>query len=61
VFDISSLFPSAEFTSIQHDAFEDFLNSHGPNPFDPSFAGRVESKYGVTLLGRYSPEAFTRR
>jgi hypothetical protein len=50
-FDISSLFSSAQFMNIQFDAFEDMLNSHGPNPF---FATTVENKYGVKLLGQYS-------
>ncbi|KAN0133461.1 hypothetical protein V8E53_008629 [Lactarius tabidus] len=50
-FDISSLFSSAQFMNIQFDAFEDMLNSHGPNPF---FATTVENKYVVKLLGQYS-------
>lgn len=54
-FDISGLFGSAEFTSIQNDAFNDFLNEHDPtDPVDPSFAARIESKYGIKLLGDYS-------
>lgn len=54
VFDISSLFPSAEFANIPGDAFKDFLNLHSPDPFDPLFAARIESKYGIQLLGQYS-------
>ena len=54
-FDISGLFGTAEFTNIQNDAFNDFLARHDlTNPFDPSFAARIESKYGIKLLGEYS-------
>ena len=54
-FDISGLSGSAEFTNIQNDAFSDFLNKHDPSdPIDPLFASRIESKYGIKLLGQYS-------
>lgn len=29
-------------------------NSHSSDPFDPSFASRVESKYGIKPLGEYT-------
>jgi hypothetical protein len=54
VFDISNLFDLGEFTNIQFDAYTDLSDSQTTNPLDPTFAAKVERKYGINLLGKYS-------
>jgi hypothetical protein len=54
VFDISNLFDSGEFTNIEFDAYTDLSDAQTTNPLDPTFAAKVESKYGIKLLGHYS-------
>jgi hypothetical protein len=54
VFDITSIFDTSEFANIQNDAFNDLINSHTTDPFDPAFAATIESKYGIKLLGKYA-------
>ncbi|KAH8983244.1 hypothetical protein EDB86DRAFT_3106437 [Lactarius hatsudake] len=55
LFDISGLFPGSEFSQIQNDAYTDWVSQPGPStdPFDPTFAKKVEDKYGIPLSGQH--------
>ena len=53
LFNISSLFPQEEFTTIQTDIFPMWISSSSNDPNDPNIAQQVENKFGIELVGTF--------
>jgi hypothetical protein len=52
VFDISSLFPSAEFNSIQNDLFSDWVGFEGNDPNDPNLT-QITNNFNISHIGTH--------
>ena len=53
MFDISCLYGTAEFSTIQHDAFYDWDTCPSFDPLEPGLVQEMEDLYGITEDGAY--------
>jgi hypothetical protein len=52
LYDITSLYPSPEFSKIQNDTYGDWSAFGSFNATNPSFVQQLESKYGIAFSGQ---------
>ena len=53
MFDISCLYGTPEFSTIQHDSFNDWDAFSSLNPLEPGLVQEMKDHYGITVDGEY--------
>jgi len=53
LFNMQSLFNTAEFSNIPNDGYKKWNVAENDNPFDPVFVQEIESYYGIQSFGQH--------
>jgi hypothetical protein len=53
MYDISSLYGTSEFSTIQNDAYNHWNSYWSYDPFEPGYSQLLEYNYGITIDGAY--------